>query len=107
MCEPGQVESASPFVQIILANYDRSVWVFLKRAVLPLKSKFQAIGLSWISLDSLVRIETYQWVTADFRENNFSRGPSPALAGKRRAEAMRKRRIFHDSSLVQFLFFVN
>jgi hypothetical protein len=66
----------------------------LKRAVLPLKSKFQAIGLSWISLDSLVRIETYQWVTADFREDNFSRGPSLALsdagteaAGRGHAEA--------------------
>ena len=24
------------------------------------------VGKAWISLDSLVRIETYQWVTSDF-----------------------------------------
>jgi hypothetical protein len=29
------------------------------------------LGFSWISLDSLVRIETYQWVTRDFRWRKF------------------------------------
>jgi hypothetical protein len=29
------------------------------------------IGFPWISLDSLVRIETYQWVTRDFQERFF------------------------------------
>ena len=30
-----------------------------------------AIGFPWISLDSLVRIETYQWVTRETRAKNF------------------------------------
>jgi hypothetical protein len=29
------------------------------------KPSFMKVGLSWISLDSLVRIETYQWVMRD------------------------------------------
>ena len=32
------------------------------------------VGKAWISLDSLVRIEPFQWVTRDFRKKNF-RGP--------------------------------
>jgi hypothetical protein len=32
------------------------------------------LGFAWISLDSLVRIETYQWVMRDKRWNNFLRG---------------------------------
>src|SRR3984957_18039397 len=51
----------------------RSIWVFLALAVLRRKPLFEAIGLSWISLDSLVRIETFQWVTRDFREKFFPR----------------------------------
>jgi hypothetical protein len=30
------------------------------------------VGIPWISLDSLVRIETYQWVTGDKPRKNFS-----------------------------------
>jgi hypothetical protein len=29
------------------------------------------VGKAWISLDSLVRIQTYQWVTSDFLRNFF------------------------------------
>jgi hypothetical protein len=29
------------------------------------------VGFIWISLDSLVRIETFQWVTREFRRKNF------------------------------------
>ena len=35
--------------------------------------------MPWISLDFLVKIETYQWVTRDFREMNFARASSPRL----------------------------
>jgi hypothetical protein len=31
------------------------------------KSRFMTVGFVWISLDSLVRIAPYQWVTRDFR----------------------------------------
>ena len=36
-------------------------------AVWPRKTSSMGVGLSWISLDSLVRIETYQLVTRDGR----------------------------------------
>jgi hypothetical protein len=41
----------------------RSVWIFLAPGCFALKARPTWVGLSWISLDSLVRIETYQWVT--------------------------------------------
>jgi hypothetical protein len=37
-----------------------------------LKTSFLSLGFPWISLDSLVRIETFQWVTRGFRGKNFS-----------------------------------
>jgi hypothetical protein len=33
---------------------------------------FMRVGFPWISLDSLVRIETYQWVARDFCAEGFS-----------------------------------
>ena len=42
-------------------------------AVLVRKSSFRGVGFPWISLDSLVRNETYQWVTRDFRQKIFRR----------------------------------
>jgi hypothetical protein len=41
-----------------------------------------SLGFSWISLDSLVRIETYQWVTRHKAEKLFSR--ASCLAFERR-----------------------
>jgi hypothetical protein len=38
-----------------------------------------AIGFSWISLDFLVRIETYQWVIRHKRAKVFHRGSSVAV----------------------------
>ena len=35
------------------------------------KPRFMTVGFPWISLDSLVRIETYQWVTRDFPRKIF------------------------------------
>ncbi len=40
----------------------------------PRKPRLSTIGFPWISLESLVRIETYQWVTRDKSAQNF-RGP--------------------------------
>src|SRR5208283_6162452 len=43
----------------------------------PQKPVFPAFGLSWISLDSLVRNEPFQWVTAALgRKNNLRTPPS-------------------------------
>jgi hypothetical protein len=50
-----------------------SVWVFLVRAVSLRKPPIMRVGFPWISLDSLVRIETYQWVTRDFQQKFFPR----------------------------------
>src|ERR1700733_438557 len=55
-----------------------------------------AVGLSWISLDSLVRIETYQWVMGEIARKFF---PPVSLAlrgekGETAVEAMRKSRLF-------------
>src|SRR5271154_6885330 len=41
----------------------RSVWAFLAPGRFAAKAPLMRVGLSWISLDSLVRIETFQWVT--------------------------------------------
>jgi hypothetical protein len=37
------------------------------------KPPIMGVGFPWISLDSLVRIETFQWVTRDKRWKSFSR----------------------------------
>jgi hypothetical protein len=39
------------------------------------------VGFPWISLDFLVRIVTYQWVTRIFREKKFSRPFPHSAAG--------------------------
>src|SRR3984885_763082 len=55
-----------------------------------------AVGLSWISLDSLVRIETYQWVMGEIARKFFP-PVSLALRGEKggtAVEAMRKSRLF-------------
>ena len=88
--------AAPPFVAL--------VWVFLERPLLPTKTP--AFG-GWFSLDSLVRIVSYQWLTRDFRQKFF-----PALCRRERAvetaarrSGMRKGRIGHQASLLQFLIF--
>jgi hypothetical protein len=42
-----------------------SIWVFSARRRFAEKDPDYGVGFPWISLDSLVRIETYQWVTRD------------------------------------------
>ena len=63
-----------------------------------------SLGFSWISLDSLVRIETYQWVTRHKAEKLFSR--ASCLAFERRWDGARglgmwKGRIAHGASLTE------
>jgi hypothetical protein len=38
-------------------------WVFLAGDLFAAKVPADEVGLSWISLDSLVRIQIFQWVT--------------------------------------------
>jgi hypothetical protein len=43
----------------------RRVWIFLAGGGSAAKSPIISLGFVWISLDSLVRNETYQWVTSE------------------------------------------
>ena len=58
----------------------RSDWVFLARGRFAPKAPLLSDGLSWISLDSLVRIETFQWVTRLEAGKLYSRAFSLAFA---------------------------
>src|SRR3984885_7179727 len=50
----------------------RSVWIFLGPPHFAAETLFMRVGIPWISLDSLDRIETYQWVALDFPRQIFS-----------------------------------
>ena len=65
------------------------------------KAPILGVGFPWISLDSLVRIETYQWVTRIKRRKNFpiaspSCGERPER--ERVVKDMRRRRIVTEQS---------
>ena len=47
------------------------------------------VGKAWISLDSLVRNEPFQWVTRDFPRKKFA-GPCPSAGGGGTGEAERR-----------------
>jgi hypothetical protein len=71
------------------------------------KPLFMRVGIPWISLDSLVRIESYQWVARDFPRKIF-RGRLGAKAGRGSAiDAFREGGIVHGASLLQFLIVSN
>src|SRR6185437_133328 len=68
------------------------------------------VGFPWISLDSLVRIVTYQWVTRDKRDKIFSRGFSALLGlhvGGKSPPGIDNGRFGHSASLAQFVIFCN
>jgi hypothetical protein len=71
------------------------------------KTPDSAIGFAWISLDSFVRIETFQWVAADFRAKVFRHALSPGVEGRREPAAERKGGNGHAPSLIRFLLFRN
>jgi hypothetical protein len=62
------------------------ILVFLERRRFAAKPPIMRVGFPWISLDSLVRIETFQWVTRIKAETFFptafvvAKGPSKRLA---------------------------
>src|SRR5580704_11294791 len=49
----------------------RSIWVFLDHRGLAPNGQKTRLGFPWISLDSLVRIETFQWVTRHSPRRKF------------------------------------
>jgi hypothetical protein len=84
-------------------------------AMLP-SNLYRARGISppegWISLDSLVRIETFQWVARHEARKLFLgalRAVSSAgmVAGRPRFLACGRRRIVHGASLTRFLILCN
>ena len=87
------------------AGRDIGIWVFLARGRLAANRPFMRVGNAWISLDSFVRIKTFQWVTRDFPRVKFLTafcGQDPAeLAAV--VETMRECRIAHEASLPLFL----
>jgi hypothetical protein len=52
-------------VQVGLFGFSWLVLISLR------KPSSTRVGFIWISLDSLVRIETFQWVAREFRRKNF------------------------------------
>jgi uncharacterized membrane protein YeiH len=61
------VAAGALYVGGLAAGDVNPVWVFLGSGRLAAKTLVLRVGKAWISLDSLVRIECYQWVTMNFR----------------------------------------
>jgi 5-hydroxyisourate hydrolase len=88
----GALPRAAPRLPVELLDLSRKlrrrgvgyadVWIFLEGRGFPAKIPLYWVGKAWISLDSLVRIESYQWVTQDIRRNNFR----AALPGRTRRQ---------------------
>jgi hypothetical protein len=75
------------------------IWVSLARGRFAAKAQLMRVGFSWVSLDSLVRIETYQWVTRlEAGKTFFFPGVRSAGTGAS-VPRMRRRRIVHRASL--------
>jgi hypothetical protein len=68
------------------------------------KTQIRTVGLSWISLDSLVRIEPFQWVALDFRKKKILAPFSApgALDGGQGSGVVRKRSVTQAASLTSF-----
>jgi hypothetical protein len=57
------------------------IWVFLAHPVSLRKPPLTGVGNPWISLDSLVRIVTFQWVTREKRRTFFLDASWPSNPG--------------------------
>jgi hypothetical protein len=92
------------------AQPSRPVWVFLVTPLVALESPDFGVGKAWISLDSLVRNETYQCVIRTkprkFFSTPFCRRERPFESASRRF-GMAKGAIAHWAILNQFLIFCN
>src|SRR6202044_3026536 len=89
------------------------IWVirlrfYLAPRYLALERPLLSLGFSWISLDSLVRIEPFQCVTRQNAQNIFSYRFVPVVGSARRGDCgrgVRKPRIAHQASLTRFPIF--
>src|SRR5579863_3514126 len=68
-----------------LRSSSAAIWVSWAAALSARNALFRPIGFPWISLDSLVRIETYQWVMLDSPNRQFCRALWPNGAGDAKA----------------------
>jgi len=87
-----------------------SIWVFSARGRFAAKCPTGRIRFSWISLDSLVRIETFQWVARVFRRRTFSRAEFPAIVSRATTASLSAcgtAWLLTGESLPQFLVFRN
>jgi hypothetical protein len=80
-----------------------------RRAVSLRKTPIIRVGFPWISLDSLVRIETYQWVTRDKSPKVFLALYRASAAPERRLTIFAGARAGWSmgASLIDFLIFCN
>ena len=82
-----------------------------RMAVSPRKAPLKRVGKVWISLDSLVRNEPFQWVTRDFRRKKIRAPFRPqgreAQACKPALSSLGKGGIVHGPSLAPFPNFRN
>src|ERR1700734_3208028 len=89
------------------------IWVirlrfYLAPRYLALERPLLSLGFSWISLDSLVRIEPFQCVTRQNAQNIFSYRFVPVVGSARRGDCgrgVRKPGIAHQASLTRFPIF--
>ena len=65
------------------------IWVSLIPRSFALEPLDSGVGKAWISLDSLVRNEPFQWVTRDFPRKKIL-GPCPSAGGGGTGEAERR-----------------
>jgi hypothetical protein len=83
------------------------IWVFLARGRFASKALLLSVGFPWISLDSLVRIETFQWVTRLVAGILFL-GPFPGVRSAGTGACGRghgSAGLFTWQALIQFLIF--
>src|SRR5690349_9203996 len=85
------------------------VWIFLGSRRFAKETPDYRVGFPWISLDSLVRIVTYQRVTRDKRDKIFSRGFSALLGlrGGKSPPCIGNGRFGHPAILSQFVISCN
>ena len=69
----------------VMAVAWRSIWVFRDRAVCVRNAPVLGVGFPWISLEFLVRIQAYQWVTKDLARAFFRCASPLTFPSPRRA----------------------
>ncbi len=74
------------------------IWISLTGRSFAAEKPLMGVGKAWISLDSLVRNEPFQWLTREFRRKYFRRPPPPARPARRGARRLAATRLILSSS---------